>query len=97
MSTERVSTTLVLPAELLKAADQAIEAGKADNLDELVTNALKHELAALRKTTIDAEFALMANDTEYQEEARQIMVEFAQADSEAFLLGQQHYTGEDEK
>jgi hypothetical protein len=94
MSTERVSTTLALPAELLKAADQAIEAGKADNLDQLVANALKHELAALQKTTIDAEFAYMANDIEYQTEAHQIMAEFANADNEAFIIGQQFEAGE---
>ena len=97
MSTDAIRTTLLLPAELLEAADQAVREGKASNRDELVANALRHELAALERSAIDADFAEMANDVEYQAEARQIIAEFARADWEAFQVGEQQYAGEDEK
>lgn len=80
MSTNTVSTTL--PTELLEAADRAVRAGKASNRDELIANALRHELAALERAAIDTEFSAMVNDLEYQAEARQIMAEFARADGE---------------
>ena len=97
MSTNTVRTTLTLPAELLEAADRAVSEGRANNRDELMTNALRHELAALESATRDAEFAEMANDAEYYAEARQIMTEFARADWEAFQIGEHQYVREDKK
>jgi Arc/MetJ-type ribon-helix-helix transcriptional regulator len=96
MSQNTVKTTVALPAELLEAADQAVREGKAANRDELVATALRHELLALSRATIDADFAEMANDEEYQQEARQIMAEFAQADLEAFRLAEKYYQGDKE-
>jgi metal-responsive CopG/Arc/MetJ family transcriptional regulator len=97
MSTNNIRTTLELPADLLEAADRAVSEGKASNRDELVANALRHELATLERTAIDAEFADMANDNEYHKEARQIMAEFAKADWEVFQKVEQEYAGDDEK
>ncbi len=44
---------------------------------------------AASRTEIDAAFAAMADDPEYQEEALRICEEFAVADWEALLLGEQ--------
>src|SRR5258707_3059229 len=81
-----VRTTLTLPADLLAAADRAVQNGKANSRNALVAAALRRELAAQRRAEIDADLADMATDVEYQREAAQIMAEFAGADAEADRL-----------
>jgi metal-responsive CopG/Arc/MetJ family transcriptional regulator len=76
-------TTISLPTDLLEAADEAIARGAARNRNELVTRALTHELAALRRRRIDEAFAGMADDPVYRDEAVEIAEEFAAADWEA--------------
>ena len=88
MSTRTVRTTLALPADLLQAIDQAVQAGKARNRNELVATALRHELAALQRAAIDAAFAEMARDPAYQAEAHEIATAFAATDWEAWRLHQ---------
>lgn len=80
-------TTIALPAELLDAADRAVRAGKARSRGDLLSRALRRELAAERRAEIDAAFLEMANDPEYQAEALRITEEFAIADWEALKLG----------
>lgn len=48
----------------------------------------RQESAALKRAEIDAEFAEMANDTEYLAEVEILNQEFAHADWEAFKLGE---------
>lgn len=83
-----VRTTLALPAELLKATDQAIREGKARSRNEFVALALRHELAAQKRAQIDAAFAAMADDADYRPETLAMVDEFAVADWEAFELGE---------
>ena len=80
MNTE--PTTLALPSDLLAAVDKVVQEGGARSRDELVENALRRELAELRRSALDAEFRPMADDADYQREAHQILEEFAQADRE---------------
>ena len=80
MNTE--PTTLALPLDLLAAVDKVVQEGRARSRDELVEGALRRELAALRRSTVDAEFRHMADDVEYQRDVHQILGEFAQADWE---------------
>ncbi|MEK7407014.1 MAG: ribbon-helix-helix protein, CopG family [Acidobacteriota bacterium] len=75
-------TVLTLPAELLAAVDRLVGAGRARSRDELIERALRRELADAGRSAVDAEFGHMANDTEYQREARQILAEFDQSDWE---------------
>lgn len=84
-----VRTTLALPEELLRDVDQAVWEGKAKSRNELVAVALLHEMATLERAAIDAEFAEMAEDRAYQEEARKIAQEFARADWGAFRIAEQ--------
>ncbi len=93
MAAETVRTTVSLPTDLLTAADRAVRAGEARSRNELVINALRRELAAIERAAIDAAFAGMADDKEYLEEARVISEEFAQADWEAFQIGEREYAG----
>lgn len=79
-----------MPAALLEAVDQAVREGKAKSRNQLVAAALRRELAALERAAIDQDFAGMADDKAYQEEALQIAKEFAISDWEAFQLGERH-------
>lgn len=84
MAVQTVRTTLTLPADLLAAVDQAVQAGKARSRNELVRVALERELAAQQRAAIDAAFAEMAQDPDYQAEAKSMISEFAIADWEAW-------------
>jgi Arc/MetJ-type ribon-helix-helix transcriptional regulator len=84
MAAQTVRTTLALPADLLAAVDQAVQAGKARSRNELMRIALERELAAQQRAAIDAAFAEMAQDPDYQAEAKEITSEFAAADWEAW-------------
>lgn len=86
MSTHLVRTTLALPADLLEAADNAVRDGKARSRNALVAAALRRELAAQERAAIDAAFADMAADREYQAEALAIEAEFARSGAEALQL-----------
>lgn len=88
MQSLAVRTTVALPADLLEAVDQFVREGKARNRNELLAAALRHELSAMRRAAIDADFAGMAHDAEYQADVRQLNREFAQADWEAWKLAE---------
>ena len=86
---QTMRTTIALPEDLLAAANQAVHDGKARSRNELIANALRHELASLRKAEIDEAFVVMADDREFQEHAGKIAREFADSDWEAFRQGEQ--------
>jgi metal-responsive CopG/Arc/MetJ family transcriptional regulator len=88
VASRAVRITIVLTKELLKAVDQAVREGKAASRNELISVALRHELAALKRAKIDAAFTKMAQDRDYQEEAQGIVKEFAVSDWEAFQQGE---------
>lgn len=89
MATRTVRTTVALPVDLLEAVDQAVRAGKARSRNELVTMALRRELAAQQRAAIDAAFAAMADDSVYHAEARELATEFAAADWETLRLAEE--------
>jgi metal-responsive CopG/Arc/MetJ family transcriptional regulator len=88
MPTPTIRTTLALPAALLAAVDQAVQAGHARSRNEFVAKALQRELAAQQRATIDAAFAAMAEDPIYHTEARVLSEAFAHADWEALQLAE---------
>jgi metal-responsive CopG/Arc/MetJ family transcriptional regulator len=83
MTARTVRTTVAISASLLEAVDAAVREGKVDSRNEFVETALRHELAALRRAAIDAEFSHMATDRSHQREATQIAeeLEFASWDA----------------
>lgn len=83
---DTVRTTLSIPADLLEATDQIIRLGCVRSRNEFVAMALRHEIEAHKRAEIDAAFAGMADDTEYQAESLAIASEFAKAEWEAFQL-----------
>lgn len=88
MEDQTVCTTFNLPSELLQATEQAVQSGRAKSRDEFVALALRHELAALEQTEIDAALVEMASDPDYQTEVLQMESEFAHAQWEAFQAGE---------
>jgi metal-responsive CopG/Arc/MetJ family transcriptional regulator len=88
MSTHTVRTTLALPADLLAAVDEAVQAGHARSRNEFVARALQRELAGQQRAAIDAAFAAMAEDFAYRTEAQALTDAFAQADWDALQLAE---------
>jgi metal-responsive CopG/Arc/MetJ family transcriptional regulator len=88
MEKPTIRTTLTLPSELLEATDRAVNQGKAKSRNEFVAQALRHELAALKRAEIDAALAEMAQDPDYQAEVLKMEAEFATASWEAFQVGE---------
>jgi len=82
-----VRTTVALPADLIAAADRVVREGRARSRSALLATALQHELAALDRSALDAAFAPLADDLDYQSEAIILSEEFAAADWEALQLG----------
>ncbi len=82
MLKQTVRTTVTLPEQLLKAADQAVAAGKAKSRNELIANALRRELADLQRLEIDQAFEEMSADQAYHQESLNLSEEFAESDSE---------------
>ena len=83
MPVRRVRTTIALPVDLLEAMDAIVRGGVAESRNAFLERAIRLQLAASRRAGIDAEFARMATDPLYQDEAVQIAEEFAEADWEA--------------
>ena len=75
-----VRTTLSIPADLLEATNQMVKVGCARSRNEFVEMALLHEIEARKRAEIDAAFAGMADDAEYQAESLRIASEFALAE-----------------
>lgn len=88
MASQMVRTTLALPADLLAAVDQAVQAGQARSRNAWVARALQRELDAQQRAAIDAAFAAMATDPAYQTEAQALTDAFAPADWEALRLAE---------
>jgi metal-responsive CopG/Arc/MetJ family transcriptional regulator len=78
-----IRTTIALPSKLLAATDQAVSRGQIKSRNELIAQALTHELAALKRAEIDLALTEMSQDPTYQAEVLKIEAEFAVASWEA--------------
>ena len=78
-------TTVALSADLLGAVDRLIRAGSVANRNQFITLAVETELHRRERAAIDAEFALMAADPDYQAEATRIMRDFDASDRETWV------------
>jgi metal-responsive CopG/Arc/MetJ family transcriptional regulator len=83
MHARKVRTTVALSADLLEAMDVIIQEGAAASRNDFLEKAVRKQLADSRRAAIDAEFAKMASDRTYGDEAIQVAEEFVQADWEA--------------
>lgn len=83
MAGKKLRTTVALSTDLVEEMDALVREGEAESRNDFLEKALRNQLAASRRAAIDAEFAQMASDRTYQEEAVQVAEEFAEADWEA--------------
>jgi metal-responsive CopG/Arc/MetJ family transcriptional regulator len=88
MISDKVRTTVALSADLLHAVDAAVQEGEAGSRNEFLDRALRNQLAADRRSRIDAQFAQMASDPTYQREAQALAEESAAASWEALRLAE---------
>jgi metal-responsive CopG/Arc/MetJ family transcriptional regulator len=86
MLSPSVRTTLAIPTDLLQATDALVSQGKANSRNEFIAQALKHELASLKRAKIDKSLAEMAQQQDYQAEVLKMDSEFAIASWEALEL-----------
>ena len=80
---KEVRTTVSLPAELLSAVDEAVHRGLAASRKEFMARAVRAELERYERRQIDEQFAEMANDPVYQQEAIEVAEQFAKTAWEA--------------
>ena len=79
------STTIRMPARLYEEARRVVQARHdVRSFNELVVEAVKEKLLVLSEEDIDAAFAGMANDPDYQRDAVAMAREFAASDWSAF-------------
>jgi len=83
-NTTRRATTVYLPEDLLIAADRIVQSGMAHTRNELIAAGLRDIIRQINREAIDNDFAGMAADARYQEEAIAICNELAAAKWEAF-------------
>lgn len=83
MNEETVRATVTLPSSLVASADALVKAGTVKSRSDLVVRALRRELQSIQREALDAEFADMAVDEEFQREALGIAAEFSASDWEA--------------
>ena len=88
MPDDTIRVIITLPRKVLNLVDQVVKDGKAKSRTQFVASALEHELYELERAAVDAAFAGMSNDKDYQEEVRQIMEDFADSDWESFRMGE---------
>jgi metal-responsive CopG/Arc/MetJ family transcriptional regulator len=86
MKPQIIRTTIALPSELLAATDQAVSRGQIKSRNELIAQALAHELAALKRAEIDLALSEMSQDPAYQAEVLKMEAGFAVASWEALGL-----------
>lgn len=79
----KMRTTISLPDRLVREIDLLIETGNIKSRNQLIVEALQDKVKQLKDADIDAQFALMADDSDYIEETLNIELEFANADAEA--------------
>ena len=84
MASPSIRTTVALPADLLRAADQAVAEGAADSRNDLLALALRRLLAERQRAAIDAGFVGMADDVEYAAESALLEEGFDRSNWEAF-------------
>jgi hypothetical protein len=83
---EKVRTTVRVPKPLYEEAQEFVHKNvtPAVTINEFIINAICAYVRLMKRKQIDAAFAGMAEDTDYQKEARLISEDFSQSDWEAF-------------
>ena len=85
---DKVQTTVRLPRTLYEQARWLIKrnVSSAGSINDFVIAALRTYVKLLKRKQIDAAFAGMAEDADYQKEAHRIAEGFAESDWEALQI-----------
>lgn len=85
-TSKRVRTTVRMPSKLYNEARRFVDHDlvPAENINEFFVRAICAYVKLLHRKRIDAEFAKMAEDADYQKEAKLVAEEFSSSDWEAF-------------
>lgn len=91
------ATTVRLPRPVYDQAKSFVECEKQRNtpflsLNEFFVSAIQAYVKLYKRRQIDAAFAGMAEDADYQKEARLLVEEFDPSDWEALRLGENEFT-----
>lgn len=79
--------TVRLPRPLLKEAENLIRAcGHCESLNDFIVRSMRLRIEVFKRKEIDAQFAEMSADTDYQKEAHLMAKEFESSDWEAAKL-----------
>ena len=83
---KKVRTTVSLPRQLYEDARSVVasNAAPAESINGFFVSAIRAYVKLIRRRQIDARFAEMSKDSEYQREAGRISEEFSVSDWEAF-------------
>lgn len=84
------STTLRLPRHVYERAKTVVVRSQASSFNEFVVQAIEEKVRRLTEAEIDAAFAQMANDKDYQRSSIGLAGEFEKSDWEAFESGTAH-------
>ncbi len=92
--TETYTTTVRLPRPVYEEAKCVVEkekggSGPVVSMNDLIVHAIRAYLKMYKRRQIDAAFAGMAEDADYQKEASLLAEEFAQSDWEALRMGEE--------
>ena len=87
---ERVRTTVRLPRPLYDEARSYLgnDLSPAENINDFFVAAICNYVKLLRRRRIDAAFASIGEDADYQKEAKLIAEEFSQSDWEALEISE---------
>jgi len=82
----KVRTTVSLPEPLYEEARSFVnkKVSPSDSINSFFVAAILAYVKLIKRKQIDAKFAAMSEDSDYQKEAKLISEEFSQSDWEAF-------------
>ena len=95
--TERVRTTVRLPRPLYEEARKFVEREvvvSVETVNDFFVAAILAYVKLLRRKQIDAAFAGMGEDADYQKEARLVAEEFSASDWEALQMAEKDNFGD---
>jgi hypothetical protein len=99
-SRETRATTVRLPRPVYDQAKRFVDCEKKNSatflsLNDFFVTAIQAYVKLVRRRQIDAAFATMAEDANYQKEASLLAEEFEISDWDALRLGEDHLTEEE--
>jgi hypothetical protein len=84
------NTTVRLPRHVYERAKIVVLKSQASSFNEFVVQAIEEKVRRLSESEIDAAFAQMAHDMDYQRSSVALAGEFEKSDWEAFTIGGPH-------